>query len=122
MPAFAEMETQQACLHRIAASMASKQAERQPVPPEEYQRFVAADEAVRRELGSLRHEIQDILRSSDPLTGAFGRASLLPEFRAWRELAARDVQPCCIAFMDVDHLKTITTCTGTRSATACCAG
>jgi diguanylate cyclase len=107
LPAFAEMEAQHELLHRIAASMARKQAEREPITPDQYQQYVAAEEAVRRELGSLRHEIQDILRSTDPLTGAFGRARLLPELRAWRELAARDVQPCCIAFMDVDHLKTL---------------
>jgi diguanylate cyclase (GGDEF)-like protein len=101
------VEAQHALLHRIAASMARKKGEGQGIPPDEYQQFVAAEEAVRRELGSLRHEIQDILRSSDPLTGAFGRARLLPELRSWRELAARNVQPCCIAFMDVDHLKTI---------------
>ena len=107
LPAFAEMEAQHALLHRIAAAMARRQAARQPIPPDEYQQFVVAEEAVRRELGSLRHEIQDILRSTDPLTGAFGRARLLPELRGWRELAAHDVQPCCLAFMDVDHLKSI---------------
>ncbi|HXW10833.1 MAG TPA: diguanylate cyclase [Steroidobacteraceae bacterium] len=107
LPAFAEMEAQHALLHRIAASMTRRQAEGQSIPADEYQQYVTAEEALRRELGSLRHEIQDILRSTDPLTGAFGRARLLPELRAWRELAARDVEPCCIAFMDVDHLKTI---------------
>jgi diguanylate cyclase len=107
LPAFAEMETQHALYHRMAASMARRRSEQRPVPPEEYSAFVAAEESMLRELGSLRHEIQDILRSTDPLTGAFGRVRLLPELRAWRELAVRDVQPCCIAFMDVDHLKTI---------------
>jgi diguanylate cyclase (GGDEF)-like protein len=69
--------------------------------------MVAVNGRLRRELDSLRHEIQDILRSSDALTGAHGRARLLPELRAWRELARRDLQDCCIVFMDVDHLKEI---------------
>jgi diguanylate cyclase len=34
-------------------------------------------------------------------------ARLLPDLREWRELANRDIQSCCIAFMDVDHLKTL---------------
>jgi diguanylate cyclase len=107
LPAFAEVEAQHALYHRVAASMARKRCEQRPVPPEEYSALVAAEESMLRELGSLRHEIQNILRSTDPLTGAFGRARLLPELRAWREFAVRDVQPCSIAFMDVDHLKTI---------------
>jgi diguanylate cyclase (GGDEF)-like protein len=62
---------------------------------------------LRLELDSLRHEVQDILRSCDALTGAYGRRLLLPELREWHELAKRDVQDCCIAFMDLDHLKEI---------------
>jgi diguanylate cyclase (GGDEF)-like protein len=32
---------------------------------------------------------------------------MLPTLREWRELARRNVQHCCIAFMDLDHLKEI---------------
>ena len=32
---------------------------------------------------------------------------MLPTLREWRELARRNVQQCCIAFMDLDHLKEI---------------
>ena len=31
----------------------------------------------------------------------------LPELREWRELAKRNLQQCCIVFMDLDHLKEI---------------
>jgi diguanylate cyclase (GGDEF)-like protein len=47
------------------------------------------------------------MRDTDALTGAYGRAQLLPELRERRELARRNVQYCCIAFMDLDHLKVI---------------
>jgi diguanylate cyclase (GGDEF)-like protein len=59
------------------------------------------------ELDSLRHEIEGALRDRDALTGAYGRVEMLPELRAWHELARRDAQPCCVVFMDVDHLKEI---------------
>jgi diguanylate cyclase len=101
------METQHELVHRIAAAMLRKYADGRPVPPHEYDAYMAAGQRLRLELDSLRDEIQDILGSSDPLTGAFGRARLLPELQEWRALAAREVQQCCIAFMDVDHLKTL---------------
>lgn len=107
LPDFAAMEAQHEHVHRLAASMLRRQAQGQSIPPHEYDEYLAAGERLRLELATLRHEIQDILRSTDPLTGAFGRARLLPELHEWRGLARRDVQSCCIAFMDVDHLKTL---------------
>ena len=68
---------------------------------------MAVSARLRLELDSLRREIQDILRSSDALTGAYGRGRLLSELREWRDLAKRDVQQCCIVFMDLDNLKEI---------------
>jgi len=47
------------------------------------------------------------LRNRDALTGAYGRAEMLPELLEWRELSKRHVQSCCIVFMDLDHLKEI---------------
>ncbi len=101
------METQHELVHRIAAAMLHKYADDRAVPPYEYDDYVAAGHRLETELDSLRHEIQDILRSADALTGAFGRARLLPDLREWRALASRDVQHCSIAFMDIDDLKTI---------------
>jgi diguanylate cyclase (GGDEF)-like protein len=101
------METQHEVVHRIAAAMLRKYTDGRPIPPADYDEYVAAGERLRRELDTLRHEMQDILRSTCPVTGAFGRARLVPELREWRALAARDVQQCCIAFMDVDDLKTL---------------
>lgn len=107
LPVFAAMAAEHARVHELAAAMLRSQAEDRPVPPATYDEFLAAGERLRAELASLRHEMQDILHSADTLTGAFGRARLLPELREWRALAAREVQHCCIAFMDIDHLKTL---------------
>ena len=59
------------------------------------------------ELDSLRHEVSGALRNRDVLTGAYGRAEILPALREWRELARRNVQHCCVAFMDLDNLKQV---------------
>lgn len=107
MSVFAAMEQEHEHLHEVAARLLQAVAAGRPVARDEYDELTSACARLSLELGSLRHEIQDILRSSDPLTGAHGRARLLPELREWRELARRNVQSCCIAFMDLDHLKEI---------------
>jgi diguanylate cyclase (GGDEF)-like protein len=80
---------------------------RQSILPSEFDEYLAASDDLRRELGTILQEIRDILRGSDALTGAFGRALLLPDLRQWHALATRDVQQCCIAFVDIDQLKEI---------------
>ena len=104
---FAAMESEHQRIHVIAAALLRDAAAGQPVGRESYDEFMAGSARLRLELDSLRHEVQDILRGSDTLTGAYGRRHLLPELREWHELAKRDVQHCCVAFMDLDHLKEI---------------
>jgi diguanylate cyclase len=104
---FAAMEAEHERVHSIAARLLLDTADGRTIRRDEYDALIAVNARLRQELDSLRHEIEDILRSSDALTGAHGRAQLLPELREWRELALRGVQQCCIAFMDLDHLKEI---------------
>jgi diguanylate cyclase (GGDEF)-like protein len=106
-PVFQTMEAEHRRAHAAAQLLLRDVARGVPIVPDDYDALVTANASLRIELGSLRHEIQAALRSCDVLTGAYGRTSLLPELREWRELARRDVQPCCIAFMDLDHLKEI---------------
>jgi diguanylate cyclase (GGDEF)-like protein len=104
---FEAMEVEHERVHRVAARILRQAADGTPVVREEYDELMAASGRLRVELDALRHEIQDLLRSCDTLTGAFGRARLLPALREWRALARRGVQPCALAFMDLDHLKEI---------------
>jgi diguanylate cyclase (GGDEF)-like protein len=94
-------------MHAIAAHLLRQVAGDLPIVRAEYDELLAVSARLSLELDSLRHEVQDILRSSDALTGAYGRRRLLPELREWHELARRGVQQCCIVFMDLDHLKEI---------------
>jgi diguanylate cyclase (GGDEF)-like protein len=104
---FAAMEVEHKRVHDIAAKLLRQAARNMPIDRGEYDELMAASARLRLELDSLRHEVQDILWSSDALTGACGRRLLLPALREWRELAKREMQDCCIAFMDLDHLKEI---------------
>jgi diguanylate cyclase len=104
---FAAMEAEHQHVHAIAGRLLRESMDGTSIAPAEFDELVAVSSRLRLELASLRHEVQDILRGSDALTGAYGRAQILPELREWRELARREVQHCCVAFMDLDHLKTI---------------
>jgi diguanylate cyclase len=106
-PAFAAIEAEHKRLHRVAAQLLRESAADIPIPREDYDDLVAGGERLHLELDSLRHEVAGALRNRDALTGAYGRAEILPALREWRELARRDVQHCCVAFMDLDHLKEI---------------
>jgi diguanylate cyclase (GGDEF)-like protein len=94
-------------LHRIAARLLRDVAAAAPICRDDFEDLVAGIARLRVGLDSLRHEIQAALRNRDVLTGAYDRAEMLPDLREWRELARRGVQQCCIAFMDLDHLKEI---------------
>ena len=104
---FAAMEAGHEHMHGTAARLLREAAGDLPIDRADYDELMAVSARLRLELDSLTHEVQDILRSCDALTGAYGRKLLMPELLEWRELAKRDVQHCCIAFMDLDHLKEI---------------
>ena len=106
-PAFAAIEAEHKRLHQVAAQMLREATTGAPVSREGYDEFVTGGERLHLELDSLRHAIAGSLRDRDALTGAHGRIEMLPTLREWRELARRNVQQCCIAFMDLDHLKEI---------------
>ena len=104
---FAAMEAEHERVHRIAAALLRDAAGDMPIDGAAYDEFLAASARLRMELDSLRHEVEDILRGRDVLTGACGRGQLLPDLREWHALAKRELQCYCIAFMDLDHLKKI---------------
>jgi diguanylate cyclase len=106
-PAFAAIEAEHKWLHQIAARMLQQAADGMPVSHEDYDDLVIGGERLNLELDSLKHTIAGALRDRDALTGAYGRVEMLPALREWRELARRNVQHCCIVFMDLDHLKEI---------------
>ena len=106
-PAFVAIEAEHKRLHQVAAHMLCEVTAGMPVSREDYDELIAGNERLRLELDSLQHAIAGSLRDRDALTGAYRRVEMLPTLREWRELARRNVQQCCIAFMDLDHLKEI---------------
>lgn len=106
-PSFIAMEAEHRRLHELAARILRSTLDGAAVQTGDFDAFMAASERLRLELDSLRHEIGGLLANRDALTGAHRRVDLLPELRESLELVRRDVQSCCIAFMDLDRFKAI---------------
>lgn len=106
-PAYAAIGAEHERLHRIAARLLREVVAQAPIVRTDFEDLVAGSERLRFELESLRHEIQGALRNRDALTGAYGRVEMLPVLQEWHALAKRGIKSCCIAFMDLDHLKVI---------------
>ena len=106
-PTFAAMEVEHRRLHRIGARLLLAGAADAPIMRTDYEDLVASSARLHLQIESLMQQIRGQLRNRDALTGAYDRVEMLPALREWHELARRRVQPSCIVFMDLDHLKEI---------------
>lgn len=113
-PSFIAMEVEHRRLHEIARRILQSTLDGAAVEPVDFDGFMSASERLRLELDSLRHELERLLANRDALTGAHRRLDLLPELRESLELVKRDVQICCIAFMDLDRFKPVNDTYGHR--------
>ena len=104
---YSAIEAEHERLHRLAARVLRETASDGGISRESFDDFVAGSERLRLELDSLHHELEAALHNCDPVTGAYARVEILPVLREARELALRDVQPACIAFMDLDRFKAV---------------
>ena len=106
-PEFESIEAEHRRLHGLAATLLRALVDSQSVSVASFDEFVAGSARLRLQLDSLRHEMAVALRSRDVLTGTYRRVEILPTLREARELAQRGIQHSCIAFMDLDHFKTV---------------
>lgn len=106
-PAFVAIGAEHERLHRIAEQLLLEMASDAPVVVEDFVGLLAGRARLRIKLESLKLELRSAWRNWDEQTGAYARAGMLPELRAWGELAKQRVQPCCIALMELDPAKEI---------------
>jgi diguanylate cyclase (GGDEF)-like protein len=106
-PIFATIGGEHERLHRAAARLLREVAAGVPIVRADFDDLLAGLGELRLTLDLLRDEIANTLRNRDALTGAYDRAEMLPRLREWHELARRQVQLCCLVFMDLDHFKDI---------------
>ena len=106
-PAFAAIGCEHARLHRSAARLLREVAAVAPIVREDFEDLLASCAQLRVKLDLLRQALEGTLLNRDALTGAYDRSVMLPELRDLHELAQRQVQSCCIVFMDLDQFKDI---------------
>lgn len=122
LKSFATLGAEHEHLHVVAARMLRAAEAERPVARADFDELVAARARLRVAIESLRASIEAALVSRDPLTGAYGRVEMVPELIELHEQTRSGGKPCCIVFMDVDHLKRINDAHGHQVGDAVLAG
>jgi len=104
---YAAIESEHRRMHQLAARLLLTAAAGTPVGVQDYELFTSAVQSLRLEAASLKRELEDLLSHVDPLTGVNSRTLLLTVLRELHALVKRNVMPCSVVMMDLDHFKTI---------------
>ncbi|BAN34822.1 hypothetical protein SCD_n00983 [Sulfuricella denitrificans skB26] len=73
----------------------------------EYDKFMDGAISFKWEVRCLQFEIVNSICTTDYLTGAWNRQSMMSKLTAEMERMTRSGQPCCICMMDIDHFKEV---------------
>ncbi|MDG4866839.1 diguanylate cyclase [Guyparkeria sp. 1SP6A2] len=106
-PAFKAIGAEHRHMHEVAAHLLLVSEREGCVVPQEYDNFLNAMDRLRLEIYSFKNEVEELLNTRDPLTGAENRLNMLSRLRDLLELARRGIQNCGLAIMDLDHFKTV---------------
>jgi diguanylate cyclase (GGDEF)-like protein len=91
-------------MHRYAGMMLRAASVRSSISLDDYELFLAVLKQTRAQLVSIKHQLENSLRESDPLTGAGNYHHML----AWlHERRGLEPQHTCLVMMDVDHFKIV---------------
>ena len=104
---YAAIESEHRRMHQLAARLLLAAAEGTPIGVQDYELFTSAVKSLRLEATTLKRELEDLLSHVDPLTGVNTRTLLLTVLRELHALVKRNVMPCSVVMMDLDHFKTI---------------
>jgi diguanylate cyclase (GGDEF)-like protein len=104
---YAAIEGEHRRMHQFAARLLLAAAEGTPIGVQDYELFTSAVKSLRLEATTLKRELEDMISHIDPLTGANSRTLLLTVLRELHALVKRNVMPCSVVMMDLDHFKTI---------------
>jgi diguanylate cyclase len=106
-PSYAAIEGEHRRMHQLAARLLLSAADGTPIGVHGYELFTSAVKSLRLETTTLKRELEDLLSHVDPLTGVNSRTLLLTVLRELHALVKRNVMPCSLVMMDLDHFKTI---------------
>ena len=106
-PVFAAMGQEHRHLHQVAARLLRASQADAPIDRIDFEDLVATSARLRLHIDSLRLSIEASVGNRDALTSAYGRVEMLPALQDLQTQTRHGGTPCCIVFMDVDHLKRI---------------
>jgi PleD family two-component response regulator len=94
-------------MHALGASLLRATARGESALLHIYNNFARAVLRMRRQIATLRAELEAALSNLDALTGVSNRIAMLASLREQQELVRRGVMPCGIAMVDLDHFKAV---------------
>lgn len=106
-PAFAEIESQHANLHRLAARLLQATAEGTAPAADDYERFQATLKLLRLEFATLQRDFEDARSTLDPLTGTPNRVAMLARLREQHQLVKRGAPPSAVALLNLDQFQAV---------------
>lgn len=106
-PGFIALEEEHEAMHRLAGSLLLKAGSCESIPTEEFDQFAGSLGRLRLQIYTLKRELENELYNLDHLTGANSRIGMLTRLREQHELVKRQVEPCSVVMMDIDHFKQV---------------
>ena len=106
-PGFVALEAEHERMHRMASRLLGEMVDGAPVRIDDYEAFAGSLANLRRQLQTLKRELEHVLGDLDPLTGAYNRISMLTWLREQQALVKRGVMSCGVAMLDLDHFKSV---------------
>ena len=94
-------------MRRLADRVAAAVDRTRTLPPADYGRFMTSVLEFGASLRRLQNDTWNRLANIDPLTGLGNRQAMLRKLRVECERQARNLQPCCVALLDLDFFKDV---------------
>lgn len=106
-PGFEALGTEHLKMHQEAAKLLNSVALDLKIHPYDYDNFANAIQRVQLEIAALQRELNEMLYTRDPLTGAINRVNMLTFLREQQAMVKRNLQSCSIVMADLDLFKKI---------------
>lgn len=94
-------------MHALAANILKASNVGMQINIHDYDNFANAVERLQLEINSLKRELETMLYTHDPLTGAINRTDMMPILREWQDMIKRTSIVCTIVMVDLDEFKKV---------------
>lgn len=95
-------------MHHLAAKLLEASQTNTFIPTYDYDNFANSSERLQLEIFALKHELEGLIYTRDPLTSALNRIDMLPILREHKALLKRNVyKSSYLVMMDLDHFSEV---------------